>query len=97
MAAGPSGISAGEIAERLEVPRPTLSFHLNQLSGAGLLEDRKAGRSVIYAARMEGIGELLEYLIKDCCQGDPGACGITEIVALGRCEPPASLEPREQE
>ncbi len=78
------------------MPRPTLSFHLSQLTGAGLLEDRKEGRSVIYAARLKGISELLEYLIEDCCQGEVGGCAVPDLVVLKNCKPLGSDATGEQ-
>jgi DNA-binding transcriptional ArsR family regulator len=72
---GPDGLCAGDIAQALGVPAPTLSFHLNQLCQAGLLDQRREGRSLIYTVRFEGIRELLAFLMEDCCQGRPEACG----------------------
>lgn len=66
---------AGEIAERLALPPATLTFHLKELSHAGLVESRREGRSIIYSLRCDGMRELLEFLAKDCCQGQPELCG----------------------
>jgi ArsR family transcriptional regulator, arsenate/arsenite/antimonite-responsive transcriptional repressor len=66
---GPEGLPAGEIAEALQVPNNTLSFHLAQLSQGGLLESRRDGRSIIYAINVNGIRELFAFLMEDCCQG----------------------------
>ena len=71
---GPPGLPAGEIAEALEIPAATLSFHLAQLTRAGLAEARREGRSIIYALRVEGMRELLAFLTEDCCQGRPELC-----------------------
>ena len=72
--AGEDGLSAGEIAERLSVPAPTLSFHLKELSHAGLVEARREGRSVRYLLRAERMREFLGFLSDDCCQGQPELC-----------------------
>lgn len=72
---GPGGISAGALAAALDVPAPTLSFHLKELAGAGLVLSRKEGRSVIYAADYAGVRALVDFLMADCCQGDPRLCG----------------------
>ena len=67
--AGPEGLSAGEIADALGVPAPTLSFHLNHLVNATLLSRARDGRAQIYAVRFEQVNALLGFLMKDCCQG----------------------------
>jgi DNA-binding transcriptional ArsR family regulator len=67
--AGPAGLAAGTIAERLELPPATLSFHLAGLTRAGLARSRQDGRFVIYSADFEGMGRLLAYLTEDCCGG----------------------------
>jgi ArsR family transcriptional regulator len=77
--AGPDGVPAGQIAERLQLPAATLSFHLNQLRHAGLVSCRRESRSLIYAAAYPTMNALLAYLTENCCQGaaicGPGICG----------------------
>lgn len=72
---GPGGLSAGALAEALGVSAPTMSFHLKELANAGLVLSRKTGRSVIYAADYGGVRALVDFLLADCCQGDPRLCG----------------------
>jgi DNA-binding transcriptional ArsR family regulator len=67
-------LCAGEIANRLDLPKSTLSFHLKELTHAGLVEARRDARSIIYRVRAEGIRELLGFLTEDCCQGRPELC-----------------------
>jgi len=67
--AGPTGMAAGTIGEKLDLPPATLSFHLAGLSRAGLVHSRQEGRFVIYSADFEGMGRLLAYLTEDCCGG----------------------------
>ena len=71
---GAEGLAAGEIARRLEVPPATLSFHLNHLRNAGLIESRREGRQLIYALRPDSVRSLLGFLTEDCCQGRPELC-----------------------
>jgi ArsR family transcriptional regulator, arsenate/arsenite/antimonite-responsive transcriptional repressor len=74
---GPDGYAAGEIGERLDIPGPTLSFHLKELTQAGLVTQRKESRYVYYAPALERMNDLLGYLTDHCCtQGDtcPPAC-----------------------
>ena len=73
---GPEGLSAGAIAARLGVPAPTLSFHLAYLRRAGLINQSRDGRSLLYAANTRGMRSLLAYLTEDCCGGRPEICGI---------------------
>ena len=88
MQAGAEGIGAGEIARRLDVPSNTLSSNLNILAHAGLIENRREGRTVIYTARYVQMTELLDFLIHDCCSGQPEVCApLADIVLRSRCLP----------
>ncbi|SOY44415.1 ArsR/SmtB family transcription factor [Cupriavidus taiwanensis] len=69
--AGPAGLPAGRIAELMEMPASSLSFHLKELHRAGLLSSRQDGRSIIYMARFETMNALLGYLTENCCSGNP--------------------------
>lgn len=73
---GEEGIAAGAIAEELDIPPATLTFHLKELVNAGLVESRREGRSVIYSLQVSGMRELLTFLSKDCCQGQPELCYV---------------------
>ena len=73
--AGAKGMPAGGISERLKLAAPTLSFHLAQLKHAGLLEVRRDGRSLIYAANYDGMNSLMEFLTDNCC-GGAVVCGV---------------------
>ena len=76
VAAGPTGMSAGAIADELHIPAPTLSFHLAQLKHAGLVTCRRESRSLIYSANYPTMNGLVGYLTENCCGGRPEACGI---------------------
>lgn len=69
--AGTSGLPAGEIAERLDIPNNTLSTHLAALTRAGLLNAKRDGRHIWYRANFDGMRALLGYLLEDCCKADP--------------------------
>ncbi len=75
---GPAGLPAGQLAQRLQIPPATLSFHLAQLAHAGLVTSRRDGRSVIYAADYAGMRLLLAFLTAHCCEPEdevaPEAC-----------------------
>ncbi|HQT47155.1 MAG TPA: metalloregulator ArsR/SmtB family transcription factor [Acidocella sp.] len=87
VAAGPQGQPAGQIAERLNLPANTLSFHLNQLRHAGLVAFRREGRSLIYVAEYAEMNALLAYLTENCCRGE-GGCFPTFAAP--------NLQPREE-
>lgn len=72
--AGEDGMSAGELAGKLEVPAATLSFHLKELSATELIAQSRDGRSLIYSLRPDVMNELLKFLMEDCCQGRPELC-----------------------
>jgi ArsR family transcriptional regulator len=73
----PSGLPAGQIALRLQVPASTLSTHLNRLQEAGLLRSWRERQRVIYAVDTEGTRGLVEFLVEDCCDGQPELCGYS--------------------
>lgn len=72
---GSEGLPAGRISDQLEIPPATLSFHLNQLRHAGLIDFRREGRSLIYAADYTAMNDLVGYLTENCCQGG-GSCNV---------------------
>jgi ArsR family transcriptional regulator len=72
--AGPGGVAAGELARSLGVVPNTMSAHLNVLGHAGLVQSRRVSRSIFYTADYDRMGELLSYLVQDCCNGSPEVC-----------------------
>ena len=80
--AGPEGMPAGEIAEKLDLPPSSLSFHLAQLTQAGMVVQLRAGRSLIYSIDFESMNGLMAYLTENCCGGKGSAC-------MPACEPAA--------
>lgn len=67
--AGPEGRPAGAIAERLDMPASSLSFHLAHLTRAGLIGQRRESRSLIYSADFAVMNGLLGFLTENCCSG----------------------------
>lgn len=82
--AGPEGLIVGRIAEQLGVPAATLSFHLKELSQAGLIVGKQQGRYIQYVADFAAMTELTGFLTENCCSGEP--CGVEVAV----CCPPES-------
>jgi len=72
--AGPDGMAAGQVAEKLGLAPNTLTFHFDRLRVAGLVTVRRDGRSMIYAARYETMNALIAYLTENCCQGRAEQC-----------------------
>jgi DNA-binding transcriptional ArsR family regulator len=81
---GPSGMAAGEIAAQLSLAPATLSFHLKELSHAGLVSARQDGRFVFYAADFSAMNALLAFLSENCCAAD---CGPSSCDAVSACAP----------
>ncbi len=71
--AGPAGLPAGVLAERLGLSPSALSFHLAHLSRAGLIAARRDGRHLFYAADFAAMRSLVGYLTENCCGG--ATCG----------------------
>jgi ArsR family transcriptional regulator len=80
--AGPTGLSAGAIAEQLGLPSSTLSFHLKELSHAGLVQSRQAGRFIYYSADFAAMTALIAFLTENCCGGELQEC----------CSPQAQIQ-----
>jgi ArsR family transcriptional regulator len=74
---GPEGLAASKIAEQLELPASSLSFHLKELSHADLIVARQDGRFIIYSANFAAMNELIAFLTESCCGGNP--CGPASL------------------
>lgn len=69
--AGPQGLAASKVAEQLGIPASSLSFHLKELTHAGMVLQTRAGRSLIYSANFDTMNALLGFLTENCCGGNP--------------------------
>ena len=81
---GPSGLPAGEIGDRVGIPATTLSFHLSQMSHAGLVVSRREGRSIVYAADYDRMRDLLGFLMANCCEAAGDCVPQTSTVRMQR-------------
>ena len=80
---GPQGMAASKIAEHVGIAPSSLSFHLKELSIAGLVTARQEGRFVIYVANFDAMNDLVGFLTDNCCGGNP--CSPTSA-----CQPEAA-------
>ena len=87
--AGPEGLAAGRIAEAVATPASTLSFHLKELSSAGLVRSRQDGRFIYYTAEYPAMSELVSFLTEKCCQGMPAPQVARIGQAVAACCTPA--------
>jgi DNA-binding transcriptional ArsR family regulator len=71
---GSAGMAAGDLALHFSMPAPTMSFHLKELTNAGLIASRRESRSIIYAANYSHMQELLGFLMENCCADNGGKC-----------------------
>jgi len=73
---GPEGLPAGAIAETLDVPASSLSFHLQQLMHTGLITQERKSRQLIYAAHFDRMNALVAFLTENCCSGAGPICDV---------------------
>ncbi len=96
--AGHDGLAAGDIARKRDTPANTLSAQLLVLANAQLVRARREGRSIIYAANFDAMGDLLVYLTEDCCGGRAEICSpVVEAAAKALCcAPPRTRSARHE-
>ncbi len=74
VARGPEGLAAGDIADRLDLPASSLSFHLAQLTHAGMIRQERRSRSLIYSVDFAAMNGLMGFLTENCCGGETTVC-----------------------
>jgi ArsR family transcriptional regulator len=88
---GSTGLTPGTMAEALNIPANTLSFHLKELTHAGLVTQERASRNIVYRAAFDRMNALLGYLTENCCQGAgcsvgaPGSRSRSRVAAASSC------------
>jgi DNA-binding transcriptional ArsR family regulator len=70
---GPEGLPAGHIGTRLKLVPSSLTFHLQALQRAGLINQRRESRQLIYTADFDAMNDVVGYLTENCCAGS-GEC-----------------------
>jgi DNA-binding transcriptional ArsR family regulator len=81
--AGRQGMTPSTMAEGLAMPPSSLSFHLKELTNAGLVTQERASRNLIYRAAFDQMNSVLGYLTENCCQG--AECAVEPEAAACRC------------
>jgi ArsR family transcriptional regulator len=71
---GQAGMAAGELSDHFDIPPATMSFHLKELSNAGLITSRRESRSIIYSANYAHMQQLIGFLLENCCADNGGKC-----------------------
>jgi ArsR family transcriptional regulator, arsenate/arsenite/antimonite-responsive transcriptional repressor len=87
---GREGLTPGTMAEALDLPPNTLSFHLKELAHAGLVTQERSSRNIIYRAAYTQMDELLAYLTENCCQGIACTAPVARAKTLAGALKPAS-------
>jgi DNA-binding transcriptional ArsR family regulator len=80
---GQQGLTPGAMAEGLAIPPNTLSFHLKELTAAGLVTQERISRNIVYRAAYGRMSDLIGYLTRNCCQG--AACAVPVSDAACNC------------
>ena len=91
--AGPAGDTPGSLAARLEIAPSTLSFHLKELSHAGLVTSRASSRFLVYSVDFDRMASLMTFLTQNCCRGMQAECLSTVETELSACPPSGKKSP----
>ena len=88
---GPAGLPAGEIAEAVNGRQNTISSHLAALARSGLIAAEREGRTIRYSANYKAAGDLVAFVLEDCCGGRPEVCA--PLVTNLSCLQQTAMEP----
>jgi ArsR family transcriptional regulator, arsenate/arsenite/antimonite-responsive transcriptional repressor len=80
---GPDGLPAGVIATELGMPPSSLTFHLQQLTHAGLIIQRRVSRQLIYATDFAAMNGVVAYLTENCCGGSVSCAPVCQPETTG--------------
>jgi ArsR family transcriptional regulator len=62
-----SSMTAGEISERFDISKPSLSKHLGILENAGLITSEKKGQYVHYSLVPDNLANILNGFVQEIC------------------------------
>ena len=68
--AGFSGIAVGKLQEELDIPGSTLSHHISALLNAGLISQRREGRTLFCVAEFTQLESVISFLQDECCRDE---------------------------
>ena len=80
---GGDGLTPAMLAEMMDMPANTLSFHLKELMHADLISQERSGRNLIYRAQYDRMNAVLAYLSQNCCQGQ--TCEVVPEAVCQNC------------
>ena len=76
---GAEGASAGEVGAKVDAASSRASFHLSALENAGVISSERQSRNIIYRANLKNMGDLISYLLNDCCNNHPDVRACCEV------------------
>lgn len=82
-------LTAGEIADRFAMTKPSISHHLDLLRQAGLVESTRQGQFIYYSLNTSVLDELLGWLLS---LGQPGL-SRPDSVGLGGSSAETGVQP----
>lgn len=82
---GDKGASAGEVGEKVDAASSRASFHLAALERAGIIMSERQSRKIIYRANFKNLGNLISFLLNDCCDNHPDIRACCDLD--NRCKP----------